>query len=280
MLERLKAMPPVLEARWRSMRMRQQERRALMRFGERIAAAAPDPRPDMRAVADEVAAHDRALAELAAALDASLQADRSDYAAVSIWVRPLVIVRGIAVRSVLRHRRHLTRTQRGGACARLGVAAIGSSLQLDGDGAGFENAARMARAEAECAEARAVALLAPLGGALLPPAARHVGREARELGKSVLKEMRGQVVPRAPALAALGVGWWVASTFTDSQLSATLHSLGIGSGPRHAVDSETYQALNFWLPIGAAAICSYAGNRLAAVIRSRYGASDASPPQR
>ncbi len=84
------------------------------------------------------------------------------------------------------------------------------------------------------------------------------------------QEVRGRLFPRVPALAGLGVGWWIAKTFTDSRFSATLHSLGIGSGPRRVVSSERLHAMEFWLPILAAAICSYATGRIAALLRSRY----------
>ena len=90
------------------------------------------------------------------------------------------------------------------------------------------------------------------------------------LTKSVAKEVRGALVPRLPAVAGMGVGWWVANTFTDSSFSATLHSLGLGSGPRYAVTTEQYQLMHFWMPIAAAATCSYLGNRLGALIRARY----------
>ena len=66
------------------------------------------------------------------------------------------------------------------------------------------------------------------------------------------------------------MGWWIASTFTDSRLGATLHALGIGSGARRVVTTKQLHAMEFWLPIVAAAICSYASSRVAAVVRSRY----------
>ena len=261
------------------MRMGEVERDALAHLGEHVAAAARPQTAHLQNMIEHVARHECALAELDAELDRSLQNDRSDYATVSPWFRPLVIVRGVAARAVVRHRKRVLRQQRAASCERLGATALETSLHLGGPGRAFEEAARAARAEADCARARAAALVEPFGGTLVPRAAHHVAREARELAKAALKEVRAHVVPRVPALAALGAGWWVANTFTDSQLSATLHSLGIGSGPRHAVDSETYEKLSFWLPIGAAAICSYAGNRVAVLIQSRYSPGDGLPSQ-
>ena len=82
-------------------------------------------------------------------------------------------------------------------------------------------------------------------------------------------------MPRAPALVGLAVGYFIAQTFTDSQLTATLHSWGLGEGPRHAVRSETLHAMNFWLPLLAAAVSSYAGSRLAALLKRRYETTSA-----
>jgi hypothetical protein len=68
----------------------------------------------------------------------------------------------------------------------------------------------------------------------------------------------------------MGVGWWVANTFTDSSFSATLHSFGIGEGPRYAVSTGQFHLMHFWLPVAAAATCSYLGSRLGTLIRARY----------
>src|SRR5205814_5585187 len=95
-------------------------------------------------------------------------------------------------------------------------------------------------------------------------------REVQHFSKFVWKEANLRLVPRLPALVGLGVGWWIAQTFTDSEFSATLHSWGLGDGPRYAVESGTLRAMNFWLPLLAAAVASYAGSRLAAAIKARY----------
>ncbi|HET9597355.1 MAG TPA: hypothetical protein VFP65_17325, partial [Anaeromyxobacteraceae bacterium] len=102
--------------------------------------------------------------------------------------------------------------------------------------------------------------------------ARGVAREGGALARPVAREVRARLLPKTPALAGLAAGWWIASTFTDSELSATLHRFGLGSGPRHAVSSETLHRMEFWVPVLAAALCSYLGDRVATLVRRRYGA--------
>jgi hypothetical protein len=269
----------VLQARFRASRARREEARLLTRLGEEVAAAQTALKGNVQIAAAEVGVHDDRLAQIDAEFEMSLRADRTDYTAVSAWVRPIVIARGFAVRSVLRHRRRVAWKERCAACQRLGVVALEGSVDYYGAAALLATRARVARGRADSAQAEAARLLEPFGGAILPPAAHRVVREVWELGKAAAKEFRGHVAPRVPALGGLAAGWWVANTFTDSHFSAMLHGLGLGSGPRRAVDSETLQALSFWLPILAAAVCSYAGNRISALIRSRYGAGQPSPTQ-
>lgn len=260
-------------AGWRA---RREERRALLRLGEAIAGAGAHPCEALRAPLAEVAAHDAGIGLLHGQLDASRERDRADYAPASFWARPLVVVRGLAERGVLRDRLWRARRERAGACARLGAAAFEASAEATGPAALHAEAARAARARARAAAEREALLLQATGGAVLPPAAQVAGREAMTFGRFLALELRGRVLPRAPALAGLVAGWWVASTFTDSQLTGLLHRLGIGSGPRRVVSSETYKAMSFWLPITAAALCSYASTRLAAWVRARY--APAPPP--
>ena len=204
--------------------------------------------------------------ELARSLGRSLDEDRCDYAEVPSLVRPLVILRGLAHRGVLRGRLYRARKELAAAWERLG----GDALDDDSLTVPAAELARAARAAALRACEDRERVLAPYGGAALPPALARGAREARHLTKSVAKEVRGALVPRLPAVAGMGVGWWVANTFTDSSFSATLHSLGIGDGPRYAVTTDQYQLMHFWLPVAAAATCSYLGNRLGALIRARY----------
>jgi hypothetical protein len=225
--------------RWEAWTARREEARALRALGERL-----EPSPEIRALDEKVAA-------LEWALGLSVERDRQDYAAVSRWAQPLVVVRGIVDRLVTRALIRRGLQERALACERHGSASLEAARGLDAD---FARGARDARLLAE-------SQVEPLPAAV---------REVHHFGTFVAKEAKGQLVPRLPALAGLAVGWWIAQTFTDSQLSATLHAWGLGAGPRHAVRSETLRAMSFWLPLLAAAVCSYAGSRLSALVRARY----------
>ncbi len=255
-----------LEAR----RARREEQTALLGLGEALAGARPQVGDGLRDALDEVAGHDSAIVAVQDALSATLREDRADYAMVSPWIRPLVIARGVAARCVLRERLRQVRNQRAAACRRLGTAALEQSIAITGEAAASGVAARDARVRAGAASGQAEALLAPFGGSVLPRPVFCVGREVVAFSKPLAREVRGQLLPRVSALAGLAVGWWLARTFTDSRFSAALHSLGIGSGPRRVMSSGTLRALSFWLPILAAALCSYASSKLAALLRARY----------
>jgi hypothetical protein len=204
--------------------------------------------------------------QIDAALVHSLEEDRADYGDVPSFVRPLVILRGFAHRGVLRARRHRARKDLSAACERLGGDALeDASLSLPA--AELARAARAAALRA-CEERERV--LAPYGGAALPPAVARGAKEAGHLTKTILQDVRGALIPKLPAVVGMWVGWWVTNTFTDSSFSATLHSLGIGDGPRYAVTTDQYELMHRWLPIVAAAVCSYLGSRLGALVRARY----------
>jgi hypothetical protein len=227
--------------RLEALRLRREERRALLRAG---AAAPPSP---------EIAALEVRLATLRDAPGLALQRDRDDYAAAPPWARGLVVLRGLLDNGVTAALAHQARRARDQACVIHGAA--------NPDAAALE--ARRRREEAE-------ALLRPL-----PPTLREASSFGRQLGRYA----RGQLVPRVPGLVGLVVGWWIAQTFTDSELSATLHGWGLGSGPRHAVRSETLKALTFWGPLLAGALSSYLGSRLGAYVRRRYAPVPAAEPQ-
>jgi hypothetical protein len=106
--------------------------------------------------------------------------------------------------------------------------------------------------------------VAPFGGRALPAWTARAGTEAAGFGRAVLRQLRSHLVPKAPALAGLAVGWWIANTYTDSHLRSVLRSVGIGSGGTRVVSSSTYEAMSFWLPLLAAALCAYLGERATA----------------
>jgi hypothetical protein len=46
-----------------------------------------------------------------------------------------------------------------------------------------------------------------------------------------------------------------------------LRSVGVVSGGTHVVSESTYKAMSFWLPLLAAAVCAYLGERIAGYYR-------------
>jgi hypothetical protein len=212
-------------------RARRHEREALLMLAESLPPS------------DEVFALDARLDHLDAALARSLERDRADYAAMPSWARPLVVVRGLADRGVLRVLRRAAQKERVEALVRLGAQSK-------------DPLAAQSREWRERAEASLTPLPLPL-------------REAARFGEALGREAASRVIPRLPGLVGLAVGLWIAQTFTDSELSALLHSWG-GTGPRHVVRGETLKAMNFWLPMVAAAACSYVGSRVGAYVRAYY----------
>lgn len=191
------------------------------------------------------------LDHLDSALRTSLEADRADYTRVSPWLRPLVVLRGMCDRAVLQHQLRACRRELDLCHEALGRAARGSS----GDGARpVERAARVNS----------------VGNASRPPWTGTLAQEGQALGAAVWHQLHGRLVPRVSALAGLAAGWWIASTYTDSHLRSIVNSIGIGHGGTNVVSGTTYKAMSFWIPLLAAAICAYLGDRLARAFRNRY----------
>ncbi|HEX2450467.1 MAG TPA: hypothetical protein VHJ69_04980 [Gemmatimonadales bacterium] len=180
------------------------------------------------------------LSALAAEQDRSLAADRVDYPQVDVWMRPVVALRGLATRAVLRHQ-----IARGHRQLRARYEALGRSPIEDG-GPSADSAS---------------------GDGNWRPAA---GEEAARFGRAFWAQLKPAILPKAPAVAGLAVGWWIANTYTDSRWKSLARSVGIGSGGTQVVSAETYRAISFWLPLLAAAVCAYLGDRIAAVWR-RHG---------
>lgn len=266
---------------WQIGRARRAERSALRILGGALAGSSAVGR-----LVDDVRSRGHAEEHLRTALSASLEEDRADYATASPRARPFVVLRGIAARAVLRDRLRAARKARDESRERLGRAALEKSANVSREP--FVNdavvRARDARARLSALATERAALLAPFGGSAWPSWIEGASRELSALASAFARVLGNQFVPRLPAVAGLAAGFWVASTFTDSQLAATLHSWGIGHGPRWAVSTEAFEAMRFWVPIAAAAICSYLANRLGARVRARYAppafAQSAAPTER
>jgi len=224
-----------------------QEAEAFRRAGQEIA--------NSRSVADEdrfdpffaaLSRHQARQDAIAAALASSVDRERADRADVVLWVRPLVMLRGLCDRALLHYQLQRYRREMGLCHEALGRAARRYSVE----GMTLEQPAPVLRV-------RRTRL------------ARVAGQEGRALGTAVLQQLQGKLMPRASALAGLAAGWWVTSTYTDSHLRSVMNTVGLGRGGTHVVSGGTYKAMNFWLPILAAAICAYLGDRLARAIGRR-----------
>jgi hypothetical protein len=91
--------------------------------------------------------------------------------------------------------------------------------------------------------------------------------EGRRLGEELLAGARAWLTPRAPALTAMALGWWVTSHYTESHIRTILKSFGLSSSRRgpHLVSASTDSLLiEYGLPLLAAVLCASFGNRLAA----------------
>lgn len=252
---------------WQIKRARQADRAAARILGGALAGSSAVGR-----LVDEVRTRGHAQDHLETASRASLEEDRADFGVASAWGRPFVIIRGLAARAVLRDRMRTSRRERDNARERLGRVALEGGMNLSREPFVVDaaNRARNARAKLSALVTEQAALLEPFGGSLLPDWTVTVAREVSAFASAVVRVLGSQFVPRLPALAGMGAGWWVTSTFTDSHLEATLHAFGIGSGPRHLVSTEMLTQLQLWVPIGAAAVCAYLGSRIAAKVRARY----------
>jgi hypothetical protein len=229
---------------------------------------------ELERMVDEVAAARRRMEELRAARTASVEADRRDLVRVAAWVRPAVAVRGVATRLVLRH---------SGAAAQRGLGPLHEAIgRRAAERAEFwhplEREVATARAAIGRVRAERERWVAPYGDTALPPWTRGAAREVLGLGHAVGRQLRGQILPKAPAIAGLVVGWWVANTYTDSHLKSAMRSLGLGHGGTRVVSFSTYETLHFWLPLLAAAPCAYLGERVGTFYGSRDGGTEQGTP--
>ena len=238
--------------------LRHRERVALCRLGEACARAEPIDSHEMRRWRQEIDEWLGRIESLTRDGRRSLEADRADLAMVARWMAPVVMLRGICTRLVLRHAKAAARRE-----LRPRYEALGELAASRSD-SGTPLAQQVARLRAELTRVRAERerWVAPYGASAIPAGAVRAGAEASGFGRAVARQLRSHLLPKAPALVGLAVGWWVANTYTDSHLRSALRSIGIGSGGTRVVSSSTYEAMSFWLPLLAAALCAYVGERV------------------
>jgi hypothetical protein len=82
-------------------------------------------------------------------------------------------------------------------------------------------------------------------------------RELREIAYYIKKQLFSQI-PGVSAIAGIFVGYWVASTFTNSPIKGFLSSMGVMKGGTHVVSNTTYRFLSLLLPLFATALTAYA----------------------
>jgi len=250
--------------------IRRRERRALARLGAAAAAAAPQESAEHGSLLSQIRRGKLRMDELRAALGASHKADLADFMTASRWMRPVVVLRGLCSRAVLRHqialcRRSLTEPHRALGAAVIQSRKAGAELPQD-----LVCAVTDARSDLHSVIQERSQRLLPYGGSALPKWFPHLRQECTALGRALWLQLRPNVLPRSPALIGLAVGWWIADTYTDSHFRSVLHSLGVGQGGRRVVSGETYRVMMFWLPILAAALCAYLADRAHVVIQRRY----------
>jgi hypothetical protein len=255
---------------------RRRERPALALLGE---AAASGTAPADFAVAQLVVEARKGRSrreELDSALTRTLADDRADFMTVSSWMRPVVVLRGICSRVLLRHQIALIRRALTSPHEAIGTALV----KPPRDGAGLPRklvySVTDIRNEIQALLDERARRLAPFGGSALPTWVPHTSREGTVLGRAFWAHLRPTILPRASAAAGLAVGWWLGHTYTDSHLKSALHSLGLGGGGRQVVSGETYRTMMFWLPILAATLFAYLGERVHYLVQRRY--SRPTPP--
>jgi hypothetical protein len=259
---------------WNVRKLTRAQHRRLIALGEAVQDAKPQ-RNDDRAVrlAAAIAEANRQIAQLEPRIARSLEIDRQDFAQVTTWLQNLVVLRGSIDRFVLRHhikgivkRLEPSRAEWGelALATRVTVSQASNPEVKELIRDATEGRDRLLNTRQELAD-----LLAPLNGKLLPSWMAAIGREVAGVGRFLVKELKARWLPRYPAAAGLVAGWWVANTFTAPRWGI-FSRLGIFRSDETLVSQETYERLEFWLPIVAAAVCSYLGARLNSAIQRKY----------
>lgn len=268
-----------LQAAWAAKRLEtransavEREKNALGRLGAQVFVAleangAPESTRELvaalRASVERVTSH-------GGARERSLAADRRDFADATQLVRWAVIFRGLLERVVLRDRETRDEETRFELEEQLG------RLALDGDSAelrafvpakgAIEVAA--AREDLRLAREERARLLAAYDGHALPDWLAAALRELANFVGFMWDQLTRKFFVRAPALAGLLVGWWIARRYTGSTHGTVLANLGLSD--KQAVDADTLKQMEFWLPLTAGALCAYVSWVIARRVQNKY----------
>ena len=214
--------------------------------------------------------------DLRAALDASLDADRQDWARATPLMRWVIVFRGWLDRWIVRDRIKYHRHAADNLRRELGELAfdgIHEALSADVPPP-IRDGITMARADIVAAQVARAQRLAPWNGRPLPMWLDTAVRETREILRHVWLVLKGRFFLSVPAIGALVASWCIAFYFTDSTIERIRR--GIGFGGRHHLSAGSLSALKFWLPVLAAGLCAYAVSTIARRIHRKY----APPPDR
>jgi hypothetical protein len=267
MIHRLHAQLDAIRLGVRQRGLRRREQTALARLGQATLADGGPRVGRLVVLAAEAATARSRLAGLVEERRAATIQTRADLAAVPRWMVPMVIVRGVSARAVLRRRRAVIEKALHELYLTAGRLAMSTAISP---------AARQVeaiRAELAAAASERERRLAALDGRPLPAWMDRARAEGKELGGAVWRQLRSQLTPKAPALAGMAMGWWITSTYTDSHARSILRSVGIGHGGTHVVSASTYKVMQVGLPLLAAAVCAYLGQRIAAAVREGRSAT-------
>ena len=263
MIDYLQAQLHAIRLGVRQRGLRRRELVALARLGRMTLADGGSREGRLAVLAVEAATARDRLTALAEERRVALAQSRADLAAVPRWMAPVVLVRGASARAVLQQRRgliekamhelHLTAGRLAMATATSPAAREVQAIRSELAGAAGERQRRLAALGAH-----------PLAGWV-----DRARKEGEQFGGAVWMQLRSQLTPKVPALAGMAMGWWITSTYTDSHARSILRSVGIGHGGTHVVSGSTYKAMHFGLPLLAAALCAYVGDRAVKYWRSR-----------
>jgi hypothetical protein len=95
--------------------------------------------------------------------------------------------------------------------------------------------------------------------------------EGRRLLQDTWTQVTAWIVPRAPALSAMVVGWWIARSYAGSHTGAILSAVGLSASRRgaHLVSATTDTFLvQYGLPLIMALLLAYLAQRLADRVRA------------